>query len=194
MLFKRGCFLLSDIDILCRSIEDCDLDLNDREMIILAVVCAEDRRYFSHHGVCYPSIVRAIYRRHGGASTINMQLVRIITGRYELSFTRKLREIFISTIIDFKYTKVEILRAYLCFSYYGHNMKGLDGVINDFFPGKKSTELSIYDCCFIASLIKRPLPMKLTISWAMKIDARMTYIHRLCLTIGKKVLKKIRTN
>jgi membrane carboxypeptidase/penicillin-binding protein len=193
MMFSCVRLLLSDIRLLFSSIEGCKLDLKNREMIILAVVCAEDRRYFSHCGVSYLSIIRAVCKRHGGASTINMQLVRLVTGRYELSLTRKLREMLISTVIDFRFSKIEIIRAYLFFSYYGFGMKGLDGVMDDFFPGKNSGDLSLYDCCLIASLIKRPSPSSLTLPWAVKLNKRMTYVHDICNAIGTKVLLKIKS-
>jgi len=192
MMFSCAHLLLSDIRLLFHSIEECKLDLKNRERIILAVVCAEDRRYFSHSGVSYLSIIRAIYKKHGGASTINMQLVRLVTGRYELSLTRKLREMLISTVIDFKFSKIEIIRAYLFFSYYGYGMKGLDGVMDNFFPEKISGDLSLYDCCLIASLIKRPSPSSLTLSWAVKLNKRMTYVHGICNAIGTKILQKIK--
>lgn len=193
MMFSCVRLLLSDIRLLFSSIEGCKLDLKNRERVILAVVCAEDRRYFSHSGVSYLSIIRAIYKRHGGASTINMQLVRLVTGRYELSLTRKLREMLISTVIDFKFSKIEILRAYLFFSYYGCGMNGLDGVMINFFPRKNSGDLSLYDCCFIASLIKRPSPSYLTLSWAIKLNKRMTHVYGICNAIGEKVLLKIKS-
>jgi len=191
-MLRFNCLFFSDLNRLFNIIDSCDLSLTDREMIILAVVCAEDRRYFSHSGVSYLSIIRAIYRRHGGASTINMQLVRVVTGRYEISISRKLREIIIATIIDIKYSKIDILRAYLGYSYYGSNINGLDGVMKAFFTNKKTKDLSLYDCCFIASLIKRPASSKLTIPWAMKINRRMDYVRDTCNSIGKNILEKMK--
>lgn len=191
MITEKSCLLLSDMSTLCSKIKNCNLDLKNKDLIILSVICAEDRKYFTHHGFSFFSILRASYTRHGGASTITMQLVRTLTGRYEVSISRKIREIFLSTIINYKYTKIEILRAYLYYSYYGSNLKGLDDVIAKLFPSKKTEELSFYDCCFIASLIKRPYPLEISISWAMKINNRINYIYRVYSTMEKKYKKQM---
>lgn len=183
--------LLSDTSILCSAIKNCTLDLKNKELIIISVICAEDRKYFTHPGFNFFSILRAGYTRHGGASTITMQLVRTLTGRYEISIARKIREIFLSAIINYKYTKKEIIRAYLYYSYYGNNLKDLDDVITKLFPSKKTEELSFYDCCFIASLIKRPYPSEISISWAIKINSRINYIYKTHSIMEKKYKKQM---
>lgn len=189
MLIRMYKSLLFDVLVVCNGIENCDLELNGKELIAITVICAEDRSFFTHKGVSIKSIIRAIYKQHGGASTITMQLVRIITNKYEISFSRKIREMIISLIIESKYTKIEILRSYLHYSYYGYNLNGLDNVINDFFYLKKMT---LNDCCFIASLIKRPYPIELSISWANKINKRMNYIKNIYSSIKKENLKKMK--
>ena len=70
--------------------------LSSLEVMVLIL---EDRRFFQHHGVDFISCVRELSRAlllksHGGASTIDMQLVRTATGYRERTLRRKLYEIF----------------------------------------------------------------------------------------------------
>jgi len=60
------------------------------------VLLLEDRRFFEHAGVDWLSVIRETQRlltrkRHGGASTIDMQLFRTISDRYERTIRRKVR-------------------------------------------------------------------------------------------------------
>jgi len=149
------------------------------EDLVLAVISAEDRYFLDHQGVSFKSIIRALIKKHGGASTINMQLVRVLTQRYEVSMKRKIREAIMSLLIDFKFSKVDILQAYLCHSYFGVGMIGITSVLNDFFAGKGISDLKFLECCFIASMLKRPAPKEISIDWALRINNRICHIQRI---------------
>ena len=63
------------------------------------VLTLEDRRFFDHSGFDIVAFFRvlwrfATFRPTGGASTIDMQFVRVATGRYERTIKRKIYEIF----------------------------------------------------------------------------------------------------
>lgn len=82
------------------------------------VLVLEDRRFLDHCGVDIRSVLREIWRamraqKHGGASTIDMQFVRTCTGYRERTARRKIYEIFLSVVIQFRYSKIVILRSYL---------------------------------------------------------------------------------
>lgn len=82
------------------------------------IIKVEDRRYNKHYGIDIYAIFRAIMNRFRkkrieGASTIEQQLVRIITNDRELSLRRKIKEILIASFIAKKYTKDEILTTYV---------------------------------------------------------------------------------
>jgi len=68
------------------------------------LVSGEDHRHGWHPGFDIVAILRAVWRRlffgsREGGSTIEQQLVRTITGRYERTFCRKLREIFLAMLV-----------------------------------------------------------------------------------------------
>jgi hypothetical protein len=79
--------------------------LNDFEILVLIL---EDRRFFHHYGTDILSILREIaraltFRRFGGASTIDMQLVRTATGYRQITLRRKLYEMLLAWITQYRY-------------------------------------------------------------------------------------------
>lgn len=96
--------LLNDYAKVCDSIQKCS-PLENAQHLYLAVLCAEDKSFLEHRGFSPKSIIRAFFKRHGGASTIDMQLVRTITNRREITIKRKFREIILSVAIEIKFTK-----------------------------------------------------------------------------------------
>ena len=71
------------------------------------LVVAEDQRFWHHPGVDVFSLLRAIWKtmfknKREGGSTIAMQLARIVTNNYKISFRRKLIEIYFAIRITIK--------------------------------------------------------------------------------------------
>lgn len=82
-----------------------------------SVIVIEDKRYYSHSGIDFYSIIRAVAinitsTRIQGASTIPQQLIRNITGERKIELKRKLQEIILSSLISKLFSKKEILSAY----------------------------------------------------------------------------------
>ena len=103
--------------------------------ILKFLILGEDHRYLSHGGVDYLAICRAIWRRifwgvREGASTIEMQTVRVLTGRYERTIQRKATEILLATLLSEEIHKYDLLRVYLNIAYYGWRMNGLRQACN----------------------------------------------------------------
>src|SRR5665213_972627 len=72
------------------------------------VLVLEDRRFMTHAGIDLPSVARELskailFRRHGGASTIDMQFVRTITGYRDRKIARKLYEMLLTVLIQYRY-------------------------------------------------------------------------------------------
>ena len=92
-----------------------------------AVVAAEDVRFWHHPGVDPFGILRAAFRNvahHGtteGGSTLTQQLVKNYYLTSERTYRRKIVEAFMAVILDAKYSKREILEAYLNDIYLGRN-------------------------------------------------------------------------
>ncbi|MFC0179941.1 biosynthetic peptidoglycan transglycosylase [Thorsellia kenyensis] len=181
--------LKDDYKKVCNRISKIDADFCYDKNIYVSVVCAEDVDFMKHKGISFKSLVRALIKKHGGASTITMQTVRVITGRYEIDFKRKIREILLSFLIELHYDKISIINSYLKYSFFGSGMNGIEEILSVFFPNKK--KLTQIDCIFIASLLKRPAPKQINICWAYKLNHRIIYVENKVNNKGCKILKQI---
>lgn len=167
--------------------------LNFADSLYIAVLSAEDKYFFSHKGFSIKSLIRAIIKRHGGASTIDMQLVRTITNRKEITIKRKLREILLAVCIEIKFSKKQILDCYLENAYYGYNLTGLRSVLISL---KKSNPqcLTIKECCYIAALLKRPFNPSRYSEWVRRVNVRINYIYKQYFINEKKMSIKIKSS
>lgn len=160
----------------------------------MAVVALEDRRFFRHQGYDWRSIAREVVkaltlRRYGGASTIDIQLFRTISNRYERTLRRKLREAIGARVIQRKCSKIQILRAYLDNAYFGTELIGRDSASLDLF-NKLSDDLSFEEATFIAALLVYPKPRVPTSNWQTKVCRRAEY-GRFLLRTSEKRLKQV---
>lgn len=100
------------------------------------LVTAEDHRSSIHYGIDPIAIIRCIYlkltkRIIQGGSTVEQQLVRTLTGRYEKTLRRKLREQVIAILLNESVqSKSEIGKAYLHCAYFGHAKVGFFNLSN----------------------------------------------------------------
>ena len=162
-------------------------------IVEIMVLISEDRRFFQHRGFDVRSMFRELlrlltFRRHGGASTIDMQLVRTITGYRERTLRRKLYEIFLAWLIQFRFNKFEILRSYLDRAFYGSHLKGIRAASRKMFA-KYPDALSIEEAAEIASMLVYPRPLSPTTAWERKIKRRANYIIRLYPAMKKRFEK-----
>jgi len=93
------------------------------------LVSGEDHRHEHHKGFDLRAICRAIWRwlaynRHEGASTIEQQIVRVITNRFERTLSRKVRELLLATLLSEALPKAAMPGFYLSIGYYGWRMNG----------------------------------------------------------------------
>jgi len=143
------------------------------------IIVLEDRRFFDHFGVDFRSIIRELaklmtFRRHGGASTIDMQLVRTITGYKELTFQRKIYECLLATIIQRRYSKIRILRTYLNCAFFGSHLIGASKASELMFRVAPD-HLSNEQAAFIAAMLVCPRPTHPTEQWQSRIQRRANY-------------------
>ncbi len=129
--------------------------------LLHAVLAAEDDRFFSHPGVDYQGILRAIYSlattgvRAQGGSTITMQVARNFFLSREKTYLRKLNEIILALQIEQILTKEEILALYLNKIYLGNRSYGV-GAAAKVYYGKPLNELSLPQFAMLAGLPKAP--------------------------------------
>lgn len=143
------------------------------------VIVLEDRRFMKHLGFDCKSAVREIskaltFRRHGGASTIDMQFVRTVTGYKELTIWRKLYEILLSLLIQYRYNKVTILRSYLRCAYFGSRMIGADRASKQMFR-VAADALSDDQAAMLAAMLVYPRPLSGHAAWALRVRRRANY-------------------
>lgn len=130
-----------------------------------AVIATEDTRYWRHPGVDPMGIFRALIRniRSGdveeGGSTLTQQLVKNYYLTSERTMRRKIVEAFMALALDAKYSKEEILEAYLNDIYLGRNRSiSIIGVgeASRFYFGQPVSEISIAEAALLAGLIRSP--------------------------------------
>ena len=127
-----------------------------------AMVSVEDRRFYEHHGVDYEGSARAAYilfKNDGnitqGASTITQQLARGVFLTNEVSYERKIKEIFIAWELEKKYTKQEILEYYLNTIFFSNGYYGIGAAAKGYF-NKDLDELSVSEVAFLCSIPNSP--------------------------------------
>ncbi len=124
------------------------------------LVALEDRRFYFHPGVDPISLVRATvsYARSGrvtqGGSTITMQLARLLEPRPR-TIGSKLIEIVRALQIERRWSKREILAAYLTLAPYGGNLEGVRAASRAYF-GRDPQWLEDHEMALLAALPQAP--------------------------------------
>jgi membrane peptidoglycan carboxypeptidase len=125
-----------------------------------AVVAAEDRSFWTNHGIDPKGIIRAAFNdaRGGatqGASTITQQYVKILYLTQERSLSRKVHEAILSLKLQNQLSKQEILQGYLNTIYFGRGAYGVQAAAQAYF-GKDAKALTLRECAVIASVLNNP--------------------------------------
>lgn len=155
------------------------------QRLVDLLIVAEDHRNRYHIGVDVIAIVRALYRRltssaREGASTIEQQLVRVITGDYRHSASRKLKEILLAVSIRMQYDRRILALIYLDMAYYGTLYQSLDAIL-DKYGLSRSDEIDLQTCASIVARLKYPEPRMSSDKRFSQIRARSNHILRLYL-------------
>ena len=135
------------------------------ENLRLAILTAEDRRFFEHRGIDPQGIFRALltnYRKGAirqGGSTITQQLVKNTFLSPERSLSRKFAEAFLSLALEKRMSKEEIFTLYCNEIYLGqYGLTGIHGVeqaARAYFD-KDLKDLNLQEAAAIAAMIKNP--------------------------------------
>ena len=135
------------------------------EELVLCVLAAEDASFFEHGGISLRGIARAAFVnlksgaiRQGG-STLTQQLVWNLFLTHERTFSRKAREAVLAMLVDLRYSKREILEAYLNEIYLGAsgsvNLMGVGSASWAYF-GKEPSRLTLAEAATLAGMIPSP--------------------------------------
>ena len=125
-----------------------------------ATIAIEDKDFYKHRGFSFSGIIRAAYKplfrqKLEGGSTISQQLVKNALLTPERTIQRKIREVFLTVIIEGIYTKDQILEMYLNQIPYGGTAYGIEAASETYF-GKKTKDLTLAEATLIAGLPQRP--------------------------------------
>ena len=126
-----------------------------------AVVAIEDERFYEHNGIDVKGILRAGVKAittgdfSEGASTITQQLIKNMTSDDEVTVKRKVMEIFRALEFEKKYTKDDILEAYLNYIYLGQGCNGVYTAAYTYF-GKHVSELDLAECACLIGITNNP--------------------------------------
>jgi membrane peptidoglycan carboxypeptidase len=151
------------------------------ENLARALVAAEDRRFWSHSGLDYVGAVRALVRtlffgRREGASTVEQQLVRVVTGRREITLARKLREVMFAVALGRRFRKRRLLELYLACAYFGYRMNGVEECCRTlgFAPARASRR----QAAAVAARLKYPEASRPSSAQARRVQDRTVYVLR----------------
>ena len=127
-----------------------------------AFLAAEDADFYRHGGIDLGGIARAVWltvttgsKHVAGGSTITQQVARMFFLSPEVSYTRKLSEIFLAFRIENALSKDEILQLYLNKAFFGHRSYGIAAAA-EFYYGKTLDQLTLAECAMLASIPKFP--------------------------------------
>ncbi|MBB5044535.1 PBP1A family penicillin-binding protein [Shinella fusca] len=131
------------------------------DSLIKAVLATEDRRFFSHFGIDFLGLARAMNEnaRAGGVvqggSTLTQQLAKNLFLSNERTIERKIKEAFLALWLEANLSKKEILRLYLDRAYMGGGTFGVAAAAQFYF-GKNVTDVNLAESAMLAGLFKAP--------------------------------------
>jgi penicillin-binding protein 1B len=133
--------------------------------LINAVLAAEDHRFFDHGGVDLHGLLRAAWvnlragRVTQGGSTITQQLIKNRLLSAQRTFGRKVREAWLAALVDWRYSKEQILQSYLNEIYLGQRgalaVRGVGAAARIYFH-KEVHQLTMGEAAVIAGMTRAP--------------------------------------
>ncbi|WP_427169878.1 penicillin-binding protein [Fusobacterium nucleatum] len=126
-----------------------------------AFLSIEDKQFYSHHGLHFKGIVRAVLtnflrgKATQGGSSITQQLAKNAFLTPERTFSRKVKEAILTYQIEKTYTKNEILERYLNEIYFGSGSYGIKNAAEQYFR-KDPKDLNIAESALLAGIPNRP--------------------------------------
>ena len=131
------------------------------QVVVHAVLAAEDDRFFEHPGVDWQGVARAALvaattlEASQGGSTLTQQLVRTVLITREKQLRRKLREIFLSLALEDELDKQEIFTLFVNSQFLGQRSYGFAAAAEAYF-GKPLATLGVADAALLAGILQAP--------------------------------------
>jgi membrane carboxypeptidase/penicillin-binding protein PbpC len=146
------------------------------------LISGEDHRFFGHSGIDLIAVCRSVwrgvvFRRPEGASTIEMQVVRVVSGKYERTLARKVREMALATLVTRAIPKEALPAIYLRLGYFGWRMNGFSAACRCI--GRCPASLAQIDTARLVARLKYPQPCEISPHRRAQIDMRARHLLRL---------------
>ncbi len=155
---------------------------------IQAFLAAEDDQFFSHSGINYLAIMRAMLanmragRNVQGGSTITQQVAKTFFLSREKTFDRKIREAFLAYQLEDNLKKEEILYLYLNQINFGHGCYGIENASQTYFK-KTVSDLTVAESAILAGLPQAPSRYSPVLN-PQKAKERQRYVLSRMATVG----------
>ena len=133
-------------------------------VVVQAFISAEDKTFFSHGGIDYPGLMKAVFNytlnigqggRVPGGSTITQQVAKYLLQDDEYAVSRKIREMILAFRLEDTLSKEQILELYLNSIFLGRNAYGIQAASRAYFD-KDVAELTLPEAAYLAVLPKAP--------------------------------------
>ena len=132
------------------------------DIVIKAVLAAEDDRFFEHHGIDWMGVTRALVTNvvsanatGQGGSTITQQAARNMFLTLDQTARRKLSEVFVTYRMERNYSKEQILAIYLNVAAFGHRSHGIAAAAETYY-GKRLDQLTVAEAATLIGALPAP--------------------------------------
>lgn len=162
--------------------------------LVQALVATEDARFYNHSGIDFIGLARVGFKTvllaqgQGGGSTISQQLAKNLYPRDTVSSSgvvkagklvvAKLKEWITATMLEYNYTKEEIISMYLNTVEYGSNAYGIKSASRTFFD-KEPKDLTVEEAAMLVGVVNAPTRYSPRINPERALKRRNTVIDRM---------------
>ena len=128
--------------------------------LVRCLLAAEDKRFYQHGGVDIIAAARAAWNRlrgtsRSGASTLTMQLAKLSNPPAQRNYSTKIKEALQARALEHRYSKQELLLAYLNTADFGNQCRGAEAAARFYF-GKHAADLQTHEAALLAALVQAP--------------------------------------
>ena len=124
------------------------------------LISTEDKRFYSHGGIDFVSLANDVLglltsEVRTGASTLTMQLAKVVSFSHRQEFIRKFKEMLLALKVERELGKDEILELYVNIMAFGKRAYGVQAAAQTYY-GKPVAELNLAQMAMLAGIIKKP--------------------------------------
>ena len=127
---------------------------------IAGLINTEDKRFYEHGGIDFISLANDVVALatsdvRTGASTLTMQLAKVVSFSHRQEFIRKFKEMLLATKVEQELDKDQILELYVNVMAFGKHAYGVQAAAYTYY-GKPVAELSLAQQAMLVGIIKKP--------------------------------------